>query len=956
MAQTYAFFSFPSLEEKAQRSGPECRRGGAPSGPGSLERSQVASRFPFSAVQLSNQDTAGWSEEMAPLSKALSLTLLALCWAVAVEGDQESFLLQNLHCHNDFTTQIVCHWAEKTDSHRYIPMNLYHSYTGHMPQRIPCEPDPDPIIPDCANSSCLPWKCVLNFSTFTSSSVDIYSFQTSRELKAELSVDLFQSVQPPAPKQLNVTSIGEKGFLLSWNVSSEVPMRDLEFEVLYKRQKDSWEDASSRYILNRTHMILNDTLIPGSTYVARIRTRIAPSSTLSGRPSAWSPEKTWQSQAGDEAQPRNLQCHFDGTNLLSCSWEVTAAVNDSVPFSLFYKPGPGAEEKECIPESQPLQEKANSSVVLQHCQVLVTEPHRHSNYLVTVRPKEEKKEILSYTNIQPPAPFNVRMTPKNNEYLLQWDSLKISFDIRQAFQVELRRNNEPWEAAHEEVISGLFQFSIPLYKLKPSSTYSARVRAKVHSEYGYRGNWSPWSSEVHWETKSELPPWFLYLLLVFFIVMLFFGVWCCHTYGTRLRKKWEEKIPNPSKSHLFQTYKESGGWGALMANNLAAFSKESPLGKRESNGSISELEGGTPGGSEEKSEVSSLTAVVPEDQNQPFPSQDLSETTALPICRAPPQASTEPTGPSKAPSVSFDFNGPYLHEPHTGSLPSVLQGPEPRPGQRSTKLAPGSLDYLCLPQGGQPQPGIGTMAGGAGFPEERAASPSPVPMLLLQQAPVPAQAGPLRPLTAGPGEPLGREEIGVPPPAVPGGSCSWAEGTKYVTAKDLILTPVAKFGGLQPATLVVPLAGSLGSPGRRPAAEPAIPPVSQPLALEDYVEHPPGLSQGPLMLSDCSPAGSLGDPQHNVMFNPDGLGLVLLQQVGDYCFFPGPGSTQEPLLDKAGGRQAPDTTLEPEGGADKRLPAQTPTQPPAIQLFKAFKQDDYLMLPPWAINRASEAC
>ncbi|XP_028934328.1 cytokine receptor common subunit beta [Ornithorhynchus anatinus] len=893
---------------------------------------------------------------MAPPSRALSLVLLALCWAAAVQGDQESFLLKNLHCHNDFTTQIVCHWAEKTDSHRYIPMNLYHSSMGHPPHQIPCEPDPGPIIPDCANSSCLPWKCVLNFSSFTSSSVDIYSFQTTRELKAELNVDLFRSVQPPAPKQLKVKSIGEKGFLLSWNVSTEMPLQDLEFEVLYKRQRDSWEDASSRYILNRTQMILNDTLIPGSTYVARIRTRLAPSSALSGRPSAWSPEETWQSQAGDEAQPRNLQCHFDGTSFLSCSWEVNAAVYDSIPFGLFYKPGPGAEEKECIPESQPPQKKASSSVVLQHCQVFVTDPHRHSNYVVTVRPQEEKKEILSYINIQLPAPFNVMMTKKSNEYLLEWESLKISYNIRQVFQVELRRNNESWKAANEELISGLFQFSIPLYKLKPSSTYSARVRAKVHSELGYRGTWSSWSSEVQWKTESELPPWFLYLMLVIFILMLFFGVWCCHTYGTRLKKKWEEKIPNPSKSHLFQTYKASGGWGALMANNLSAFSKESPLGKGEPNGCISELEGGTPGGSEEKSEVSSLTAVVPEDLNQPFPSQEPSETTALPLCQAAPQAGLEPTGPSAAPSVGFDFNGPYLHEPHKGSLPTVLQGPEPRPGQLSTKLDLGSLDYLCLPQDGQSHPGTGAMAEEAGFPEERAASPSPVATLHRQQAPLPAQARPPRPLSARPGEPPGSEEIRVTPPAVPRGSRSWAEGNKYVTAKDLILAPAAKLGGLQPAALVVPLPGSLGSPGQSPLSESAVPPVSQPSAPEDYVEHPPGLSQGPLVSVDRPPGRSPGDPQHNVMFNPDGLGLVLLQQVGDYCFFPGPGSTQEPLLDKAGGRQPPDTNLEPEGGGDKRPPAQTPTQPPAIQLFKAFKQDDYLMLPPWAINRVSEAC
>lgn len=40
---------------------------------------------------------------------------------------------------------------------------------------------------------------------------------------------------------------------------------------------------------------------------------------------------------GDEAQPQNLQCFFDGGSVLSCSWEVRSEVASSVSFTLFYK-------------------------------------------------------------------------------------------------------------------------------------------------------------------------------------------------------------------------------------------------------------------------------------------------------------------------------------------------------------------------------------------------------------------------------------------------------------------------------------------------------------------------------------------------------------------------------------------------------------------------------------------
>lgn len=53
-------------------------------------------------------------------------------------------------------------------------------------------------------------------------------------------------------------------------------------------------------------------------------------------------ERGTVSLPGNESQPQNLQCFFDGAALLRCSWEVRYEVTSSVFFTLFYKSSPSA--------------------------------------------------------------------------------------------------------------------------------------------------------------------------------------------------------------------------------------------------------------------------------------------------------------------------------------------------------------------------------------------------------------------------------------------------------------------------------------------------------------------------------------------------------------------------------------------------------------------------------------
>ncbi|XP_046504876.1 cytokine receptor common subunit beta-like [Equus quagga] len=112
-------------------------------------------------------------------------------------------------------------------------------------------------------------------------------------------------VQPPAPKELQITNARDH-FLLTWSMalgdSQSHWLSNLEFEVVYRRLQDSWEDAPTLRSDSFQTILGPEHLLPSSTYVARVRARLAPGSGLSGRPSQWSPEVRWDSQPGNEVE------------------------------------------------------------------------------------------------------------------------------------------------------------------------------------------------------------------------------------------------------------------------------------------------------------------------------------------------------------------------------------------------------------------------------------------------------------------------------------------------------------------------------------------------------------------------------------------------------------------------------------------------------------------------------
>ncbi|XP_054998386.1 cytokine receptor common subunit beta [Sorex araneus] len=608
--------------------------------------------------------------------------LLALCWGPLLASAQGPTPLQSLRCYNDYTSRIRCRWAESSGARRLLGLTLLRRLNADPPQPVSCKWSDDLSWTGAPCPGCVSRECEIPHTLFVLADYDYFSFRPNRPLGAKLDVTLAQHVQPPTPTDLQV-SAGPDSFLLTWNVTQSPWLSSLEFEVAYRRLQDSWEPPSpqdtSTVYASSPRVVLARQLLPPGTYLARVRAQLAPGSRFSGQPSGWSAAVPWDSPAGDEAQPHNLQCLFDGAHALRCSWDVHAEVARALPFSLFYRPGPGAAEEECAPVWQ---EPRGSGYTRHRCEIRVPAPEPQSRYTVSVRPRGEEKLIKSSDNIQIARPA-LSVARAGDGYGLNWTAERLAYEhIGLTFQVQYKTEEAAWEDTEAESLQNARSMALP--PLAPGTRYHARVRVKPTSN-GYNGVWSEWSKESVWDTEWVLPTWGLVLILVLLTLASVPALRFCGVYGYRLNRKWEEKIPNPAKSLLFQ----NGGAGLRL-----------PVSRRPPHqgpgpGLLSALQG-VISGDLGRSEVSPLTTEEPGGAR------------AAPAEPAPSPAS--PGTPQSPRPPGLHFNGPYLGLPHSRSLPNLgdlLAPPQPRPS--------GSLDYLCVPPAGQgrsgPPLGLGASPG-----------------------------------------------------------------------------------------------------------------------------------------------------------------------------------------------------------------------------------------------------
>ncbi|XP_004676518.1 PREDICTED: cytokine receptor common subunit beta [Condylura cristata] len=898
---------------------------------------------------------------MALTQGLLPIALLALCWGSSIARHQGTIPLRTLQCLNDYTSRIVCRWADPLAMWGLLNLTLHRSLSRAPPQPVSCEISDDKSWLDGLCLNCVPRRCIIPYKPFVLSDKDYFSFRVDRPLSAEISVPLSQHVQPPAPTDLRVSASGAQ-VLLSWSValgpahSRWLPA--LDFEVVFRRLQDSWEEAVTVHSSSQQATLGPPHLLPSTTYLARVRSRLGPDSGLSGWPSLWSPEVRWDSLPGDEAQPQNLRCFFNGVDALSCSWEVRNEVTRSVSFSLFYKSSPDEGERECSPVQKEVLQKA-PDYTLHRCKVPVPDPHNCSHYTVSVRPRDEGKLIKSSDNIQLEPP-TINVTQGADGYILHWAAKKMPYDhIGHTFEVQYRTDAASWEDTKADLLQNAHSMSLP--HLESSTRYWARVRVKP-TPSDYNGVWSEWSDDCFWDTEWELPTWVLPLFLVFITLALLPALRFCHTYCYRLNQKWEEKIPNPSKSHLFQ----NGSSGLWRPNNLPTPGHGCPPLKGPWDSLTMEPQGVFSVDSGHI-KVSLLTTQDPKDAaDSPWePDAGPAAADPAPAPEPPPSPSPGQSAPSSRPkgqASGFDFDGPYLGSPHRHPLPDTEGtllppqaglSPRPQPPQ-------GTLQYMCLPPGEQAR--LVPLAQVMGQGQTPAADSRPC---------AGTEGGPsLQPGTdppaSAPGSTPGLADPKDGPPAVPAGSGHPEDSVRvsgYVSPADLALSlPTGTSSTLQ--------APPLGLPSERhpslnpaPASTPSGGPAPVKPELEGYVQLPPPAGQLPMspQASPTPPVAtgpdlSPGPPSADVNpTSPHSEGLLVLQQVGDYCFLPGLAHSPVSLKSKP---SSPDPCPEARDQVSLNKKNWCPATPqlPAIQLFKALKQQDYLSLPPWDGSRRGEVC
>ncbi|XP_050756149.1 cytokine receptor common subunit beta-like [Gymnogyps californianus] len=648
--------------------------------------------------------------------------LLALCLGLGIGTIRESIPMQTLQCYNDYISLTTCTWMECSEAHQFVNVTLNLNNCCEENKEMTCKSHKGENHADCQNFT-MHWVCHIH-----EYDQENYSFKFDLTLHAELTVYLFQNVQTLPPQNLSVSLMRSGDFLLTWKAAdgSQGLGNVLEYEVTYKREWESWEKAASLLLSNTTRCHLSrEDLVPGSRYVARVRARPGQASGFSGQYSEWSVEASWETPEGG-LQPRNLRCLFNGADRLTCSWEVKKAIITSVLFGLFFRATPASVEEEC----SPVHEKALPHIpyVVQSCEIRVSNSSSQSQYHVSVRAKTEEKLIEAYKNIKVLPPANVSVTvTENQEYELRWIKHALGYSsIKQRYQVEYWKNNQYKKTPQKLNISNDEPpFIFTLQMLASSTEYRGKMRARVNTPLDYEGPWSEWSEEFTWKTENVLPPVMLPVMLPALIITFLIVAYCSYKYFLRKKKMWEEKIPNPSKSLLIQSYLGKVRLGNWPTSSQLDFNKYNLSEKMEQASFLQVVDRQTktlaefPEGQAKKTEVSPVALdlqnsyqALNEPEHAPVACSSQIAGHSFPVSR---RNSADASIASKTAIPCFAFNGPYLYSPVMSSQPDMQATLEVDPvGAREKSV---SLQYVTLPKEDCPQAPQRQEQPGAGPPQ-----------------------------------------------------------------------------------------------------------------------------------------------------------------------------------------------------------------------------------------------
>ncbi|KAM4651267.1 cytokine receptor common subunit beta [Discoglossus pictus] len=492
--------------------------------------------------------------------------LCILCALLCIQGVQGSEVLDSLKCTTDYNTHWRCEWRESEETHRVLPMSLYHweSLEKTRNQYVPS------VLQTGGHDVRL--SCRVNVSGFIRKMNASFSLLPQRSILLKAEITPAYKVQTPPPHGLIIQKSEDGQLILSWKAPIHMdPPLVLIYQISYRRMYwEEWEDAPLLTVVGELKLSVDSQpRVHGSTYLFRVRARIQEGQRFRGLWSKWSKELTWNVPEEDSTTPRNLQCVYDGLGELTCSWEVKAEVTLSVSYALYYTEthketstisgeNPNTGEKMC--DSTQNRSKAGDSYVMYSCTLQVPPTWAHSSFHVEVRPQEKVKTLIPCLNIQTQPPHNLRVEERPGRgYLLKWITEEIANNILITNQLCYWKEGDPECPPNSLLnVSGILtEYYIPSSKLEGSTKYSAYVRSKpvgIKPNDCFDGPWSDWSIKTSWKTKKDAHESSMFITAPISVLFLVILAYLGYKFIKRYKKRWEESLPNPSKSKLLSKF------------------------------------------------------------------------------------------------------------------------------------------------------------------------------------------------------------------------------------------------------------------------------------------------------------------------------------------------------------------------------------------------------------------
>ncbi|XP_063796735.1 cytokine receptor common subunit beta [Pseudophryne corroboree] len=490
-----------------------------------------------------------------------------LCTLLYTPETQGSALLDSLTCVNNYKTHWICRWKESRQAHKLLPMSLYHwNDLGSSKSRQHCDPDHS----DSQHVGERYMTCRINERFITAMNTK-YTFLPERTVHVETHIIPASKVRMPSPEDVMVHTSENGWITLTWKMPDYISTTvSLLYQIAYCRKNwETWEDAVILSVLGNTEVSFSPQLfVPGSTYLFKVRSVKDEDHQFR---SPWSKESAWTMPQVDEAVPQNLHCVYDGLTQMRCSWEVRKELISSVSYTLYYRElptdgeseistaisGTSAEgEKSCVSEAN---QTENGAMYVQYsCTLQILSSQANNSFFIEVRPQEEVKSFkpCEYIQTEPPTDLQIK-DQLSHGYMLRWSQPVVEFaTIQLTYQLCYWKQGDP-ECLDElllNVSGNLPEYYIPSSELQGSTDYTARVRAKPDGKSGYNGPWSDWSQSCSWKTDKVVD--IQSICISAGVISMVLSVCACLGYKhfKRVRQRWIDSLPNPSKSKLLSKY------------------------------------------------------------------------------------------------------------------------------------------------------------------------------------------------------------------------------------------------------------------------------------------------------------------------------------------------------------------------------------------------------------------